>query len=123
MVETMAKRPIIFAMANPDPEITPEAVYAVRKDAVVATGRSDYPNQINNILGFPYIFRGALDVRASTINDEMKIAAAHALATLAREDVPDEVAAAYAGERLRFGPTTSSPPPSTRASSSRCRRR
>jgi len=104
MVERMTKRPIIFAMANPDPEITPEAVYAVRKDAVVATGRSDYPNQINNILGFPYIFRGALDVRASTINDEMKIAAAHALAKLAREDVPDEVAAAYAGERLRFGP-------------------
>src|SRR6185369_15198041 len=84
--------------------ITPEEVHAVRKDAIVATGRSDYPNQVNNVLGFPYIFRGALDVRASTINDQMKIAAAHALAELAREDVPDEVDAAYAGRRLRFGP-------------------
>jgi malate dehydrogenase (oxaloacetate-decarboxylating)(NADP+) len=91
-------------MANPDPEITPEEVHAVRKDAIVATGRSDYPNQVNNVLGFPYIFRGALDVRASTINDQMKIAAAEALADLAREDVPDEVDAAYAGRRLRFGP-------------------
>ena len=113
----MAKRPIIFAMANPDPEITPEDVYAVRKDAIVATGRSDYPNQINNVLGFPYIFRGALDVRASTINDQMKIAAAHALAKLAREDVPDEVEAAYAGRAPALrAPTTSSPCPSTRAS-------
>src|SRR3546814_960602 len=95
MVKSMADKPLIFAMANPDPEITPEEVRAVRKDAIIATGRSDYPNQINNVLGFPYIFRGALDVRASTINDTMKIAAAEALAGLAREDVPDEVDAAY----------------------------
>jgi malate dehydrogenase (oxaloacetate-decarboxylating)(NADP+) len=104
MVKSMADKPIIFAMANPDPEITPEEVKQVRDDAIVATGRSDYANQINNVLGFPYIFRGALDVRASTINDQMKIAAAHALAELAREDVPDEVDAAYSGRRLRFGP-------------------
>ncbi len=104
MVKAMGKNPIIFAMANPDPEITPEEVRSIRKDAIVATGRSDYPNQINNVLGFPYIFRGALDVRASTINDEMKVAAARALAELAREDVPDEVDAAYGGRRLRFGP-------------------
>jgi malate dehydrogenase (oxaloacetate-decarboxylating)(NADP+) len=103
MVAAMGDRPIIFAMANPDPEITPEAVKAVRPDAIVATGRSDYPNQINNVLGFPYIFRGALDVRASSINDAMKIAAAEAIASLAREDVPDEVDAAYAGRRLRYG--------------------
>jgi len=100
MVKSMAKNPIIFAMANPDPEITPEEVREVRKDAIIATGRSDYPNQVNNVLGFPYIFRGALDVRATTINDEMKIACAQALAELAREDVPDEVDAAYAGEHL-----------------------
>ena len=104
MVKSMAAKPIVFAMANPDPEITPEAVRAVRNDAIVATGRSDYANQINNVLGFPYIFRGALDVRASTINDQMKIAAADALAALAREDVPDEVDAAYSGRRLRYGP-------------------
>jgi malate dehydrogenase (oxaloacetate-decarboxylating)(NADP+) len=103
MVKSMAKDPIIFAMANPDPEIVPEDVAKVRKDAIMATGRSDYPNQVNNVLGFPYIFRGALDVRARTINDEMKIAAARALAELAREDVPDEVAAAYHGHRLTFG--------------------
>jgi malate dehydrogenase (oxaloacetate-decarboxylating)(NADP+) len=103
MVRSMANRPIIFAMANPDPEITPEDVAAVRSDAIMATGRSDYPNQINNVLGFPYIFRGALDVRATTINMEMKIAAAKALAELAREDVPDEVAAAY-GARPKYGP-------------------
>ncbi len=103
MVAEMADRPIIFAMANPDPEITPEEVKTVRQDAIVATGRSDYPNQINNVLGFPYIFRGALDVRASTINDAMKIAAAKAIAALAREDVPDEVDAAYSGRRLRYG--------------------
>src|SRR5499426_141258 len=103
MVKSMAPRPIVFAMANPDPEITPEEVRAVRADAIIATGRSDYPNQVNNVLGFPYIFRGALDVRASTINDAMKIAAAEALARLAREDVPDEVAAAYSGERLTYG--------------------
>jgi malate dehydrogenase (oxaloacetate-decarboxylating)(NADP+) len=104
MVKSMAGKPIIFAMANPDPEIAPDEVRAVRKDAIIATGRSDYPNQVNNVLGFPYIFRGALDVRASTINDEMKIAAAQAIAALAREDTPDEVDAAYAGRRLRYGP-------------------
>ena len=103
MVRSMAPNPIIFAMANPDPEITPEEAHAVRADCIVATGRSDYPNQVNNVLGFPYIFRGALDVRATTINMEMKIAATHALADLAREDVPDEVAAAYQGARPRFG--------------------
>ncbi len=104
MIKSMADKPIIFAMANPDPEITPEEVARIRADAIMATGRSDYPNQVNNVLGFPYIFRGALDVRASTINDPMKIACAEALATLARADVPDEVAAAYSGERPRFGP-------------------
>ena len=104
MVKNMAKAPIIFAMANPDPEITPEEARAVRPDAIVATGRSDYPNQVNNVLGFPYIFRGALDVRATTINEAMKIAAAEALAALAREDVPDEVAAAYRGARPSYGP-------------------
>jgi len=104
MVKTMKKAPIIFAMANPDPEITPEDVKAVRPDAIVATGRSDYPNQVNNVLGFPYIFRGALDVRAKTINEAMKIAAANALAELAREDVPDEVAMAYRGQRPVYGP-------------------
>ncbi len=104
MIAGMAEKPIIFAMANPDPEITPEEVRQVRADAIVATGRSDYANQVNNVLGFPYIFRGALDVRASTINEAMKIAAAKAIADLARQDVPDEVDAAYAGRRLRFGP-------------------
>ncbi len=104
MVGMMADKPIIFAMANPDPEITPEEARAVSPDAIIATGRSDYPNQVNNVLGFPYIFRGALDVRASTINDAMKIAAAEALATLAREDVPDEVHSASTGRRLAFGP-------------------
>jgi malate dehydrogenase (oxaloacetate-decarboxylating)(NADP+) len=103
MVKSMAAKPIIFAMANPDPEITAEEVAEVRDDAIMATGRSDYPNQVNNVLGFPYIFRGALDVRATTINMEMKIAAARALAALAREDVPDEVAAAY-GARPKYGP-------------------
>jgi malate dehydrogenase (oxaloacetate-decarboxylating)(NADP+) len=103
MIKSMADRPIIFAMANPDPEITPEEVAEVRQDAIMATGRSDYPNQINNVLGFPYIFRGALDVRATAINMEMKIAAANALAALAREDVPDEVAVAY-GARPKYGP-------------------
>ena len=104
MIRSMAANPIIFAMANPDPEITPEEVAEIRDDAIMATGRSDYPNQVNNVLGFPYIFRGALDVRASQINDAMKIAAVHALASLAREDVPDDVAAAYQGNRPRFGP-------------------
>ena len=104
MVRSMAAKPIIFAMANPDPEITPEDVHAVRDDAIVATGRSDYPNQINNVLGFPFIFRGALDVQASTINEAMKIAAAEALAELARAEVPDQVAAAFHGRRPTFGP-------------------
>ena len=103
MVESMAENPIVFVLANPDPEITPEEVEAVRADAIVATGRSDYPNQINNVLGFPYIFRGALDVRAGTIDDAMKIAAAEAIAALAREDVPDEVDAVYSGKHLKYG--------------------
>jgi malate dehydrogenase (oxaloacetate-decarboxylating)(NADP+) len=111
LVKTMAEKPIIFAMANPDPEITPEEVLAVRPDAIVATGRSDYPNQVNNVLGFPYIFRGALDVRARRVNMEMKIACANALALLAREDVPDEVAAAYHGVQLKFGPQYIIPTP------------
>ncbi|KPD14385.1 NADP-dependent malic enzyme [Phaeobacter sp. 11ANDIMAR09] len=102
MVAKMADNPVIFAMANPDPEITPEEAHEVRVDAIVATGRSDYPNQVNNVLGFPYLFRGALDIHARAINDEMKIACAHALAALAREDVPDEVALAY-GKSLTFG--------------------
>lgn len=102
MVKTMADNPVIFAMANPDPEITPEDAHAVRADAIVATGRSDYANQVNNVLGFPYLFRGALDIHARAINDEMKIACARALAELAREDVPDEVAVAY-GRKLQFG--------------------
>ena len=104
MVAQMAPKPIIFAMANPDPEITPEEVKAVRSDAVIATGRSDYPNQVNNVLCFPFIFRGALDVQATTINDAMKIAAAEAIAALARAEVPDKVAAAFMGERPTFGP-------------------
>ena len=111
MVATMAPNPIIFAMANPDPEISPEEVAAIRDDAIMATGRSDYPNQINNVLGFPYIFRGALDVRARRVNHEMKIACANALAQLAREDVPDEVAAAYHGQVLKFGPQYIIPAP------------
>ena len=102
-VKTMAKNPIIFACANPDPEITPEEIMEVRDDAIIATGRSDYPNQVNNLIGFPYIFRGALDVRATTINEEMKVAAAHAIAKLAREDVPDEVVAAMGGDRPKYG--------------------
>ncbi|HVZ92589.1 MAG TPA: NADP-dependent malic enzyme [Rhizomicrobium sp.] len=111
MVKSMAKAPIIFAMANPDPEIAPEEARAVRPDAIIATGRSDYPNQVNNVLGFPYIFRGALDVRARTINEAMKIAAAEALAALAREDVPDEVASAYLGARPVYGPDYIIPAP------------
>ncbi len=103
LLKKMAKNPIIFACANPDPEITPEEVEEVRDDAIVATGRSDYPNQVNNLIGFPYIFRGALDVRSKTINEEMKIAAANAIAKLAREDVPDEVVAAMGGERPHYG--------------------
>ena len=104
MVAGMADKPIVFAMANPDPEITPEKARKACPDVIIATGRSDYPNQVNNVLGFPYIFRGALDVRASTINDAMKIAASEALASLAREDVPEEVEAAYGGQRMRYGP-------------------
>lgn len=111
MLKTMAKSPIIFAMANPDPEITPEAARAVRPDAIIATGRSDYPNQVNNVMGFPYIFRGALDVRASQINEEMKIAAAQAIAKLARDKVPEEVSAAYGGRQMEFGPEYIIPAP------------
>ena len=111
MVKSMAKNPIIFAMANPNPEITPEEAKAARDDVIIATGRSDYPNQVNNVIGFPYIFRGALDVRATAINEEMKIAAAHAIAALAREDVPDEVAAAYRGARPVYGPEYIIPSP------------
>ena len=103
MVEKMEKNPIIFACANPDPEITPEEIEEVRDDAIIATGRSDYPNQVNNLIGFPYIFRGALDVRSKTINEEMKVAAANAIANLAREDVPDEVVAAMGGDRPHYG--------------------
>lgn len=104
MVKVMSKNPIIFAMANPDPEIKPEKVLEVRQDAIIATGRSDYNNQVNNVMGFPYIFRGALDVRARTINEEMKLAAAYALAELARLPVPDEVSKAYEGRKMKFGP-------------------
>lgn len=111
MVKTMADHPIIFAMANPDPEIKYELAKEVRPDAIVATGRSDYPNQVNNVLGFPYIFRGALDVRARAINDEMKVAAAHALAALAKEDVPDSVLRAYGLESLKFSPEYIIPKP------------
>ena len=103
MVKSMAKNPIIFACANPDPEIKPELIEEVRSDAIIATGRSDYPNQVNNLIGFPYIFRGALDVRAKEINEEMKVAAANAIALLARENVPDEVVSAYGGDRPRYG--------------------
>ena len=111
MVSKMADRPLIFALANPDPEITPNDVYAVREDAIVATGRSDYPNQINNVLGFPYIFRGALDVKSKEITEGMKMAATHAIAQLAKEPVPDDVAAAYGGEQLQFGPEYLIPKP------------
>ncbi len=111
MVSKMADRPLIFALANPDPEITPDDVYAVREDAIVATGRSDYPNQINNVLGFPYIFRGALDVRSKEITEGMKMAATHAIAELAKEPVPDDVAVAYGGEQLQFGPEYLIPKP------------
>ncbi len=111
MMKSMSKNPIVFAMANPDPEISPEDLANVRSDAILATGRSDYPNQVNNVLGFPYIFRGALDVRASAINMEMKIAATKALADLAKQDVPDEVTNAYSGQRLQFGPEYIIPKP------------
>ena len=111
MVKTMSENPIIFAMANPDPEITPEDVLAVSPGAIVATGRSDYPNQINNVLGFPYIFRGALDVRASEVNEDMKVAAVKAIAELAREPVPASVQEAYGGLELSFGPQYIMPTP------------
>ena len=113
MVESMAEHPIIFAMANPNPEITPDDVKVVRTDAIVATGRSDYPNQVNNVLGFPFIFRGALDVRATAINEEMKLAAVHALAELAQrgEAVPEVVKRAYPGENFDFGPDYIIPKP------------
>jgi malate dehydrogenase (oxaloacetate-decarboxylating)(NADP+) len=111
MISKMADRPLIFALANPDPEITPNEVYAVREDAIVATGRSDYPNQINNVLGFPYIFRGALDVRAKEITEGMKMAATHAIAELTKQPVPDDVAAAYGGEQMQFGPEYLIPKP------------
>ncbi|MFA5405576.1 MAG: phosphate acyltransferase, partial [Ignavibacteria bacterium] len=103
MVKSMADNPVIFAMANPNPEITYDDAKAARNDVIIATGRSDYPNQVNNVLGFPFIFRGALDVRATTINEEMKIAASYALANLAKEDVPDGVIRAYGGKRIEFG--------------------
>ena len=111
MVSKMAERPLIFALANPDPDISPDDVYSVREDAIVATGRSDYPNQINNVLGFPYIFRGALDVRSKEITEGMKMAATHAIAELAKQPVPDDVAAAYGGEQLQFGPEYLIPTP------------
>ena len=111
MIKSMKERPLIFALANPDPEITPEQVSSVRDDAIVATGRSDYPNQINNVLGFPYIFRGALDVRASEITEGMKMAATNALAQLAKEPVPDDVSSAYQGEQMSFGPEYMIPKP------------
>ena len=111
MIRSMAPNPIIFAMANPDPEITPEDAHAVRGDVIMATGRSDYPNQVNNVLGFPFIFRGALDVRASSINEEMKLAAVYALARLAREEVPDSVSKAYGNEKFAFGPNYIIPKP------------
>jgi len=111
MIKSMAKNPIIFAMANPDPEITPEEIKEARSDAIIATGRSDYANQVNNVLGFPYIFRGALDVRARNVNEEMKLACARALADLARQDVPEEVAAAYHGQRPKYGPDYIIPAP------------
>ena len=103
MVKSMSSKPIIFACANPDPEIMPEDIINVRDDAIIATGRSDYPNQVNNLIGFPYIFRGALDVHSKEINEEMKIAAANAIALLAREEVPDEVVSAYGGDRPKYG--------------------
>ena len=102
MIKSLADNPIVFACANPDPEIKPELIQEVRSDAIIATGRSDYPNQVNNLIGFPYIFRGALDVRAKEINEDMKVAAANAIALLARENVPDEVVSAYGGDRPRY---------------------
>ena len=111
MLQSMAARPIVFAMANPDPEITYDEALAARKDVIMATGRSDFPNQVNNVLGFPFIFRGALDVHATAINEEMKLAATRALAALAKEDVPDSVCHAYGVDRIRFGPEYIIPKP------------
>src|SRR4029077_4959772 len=111
MLQGMAKQPVIFALANPTPEIMPDEARKARPDAIIATGRSDFPNQVNNVLGFPFIFRGALDVRATKINEEMKMAATRALAALAREEVPDSVMRAYGVERLRFGPEYLIPKP------------
>ena len=111
MLKIMAPRPIVFALANPDPEITPEDARSARNDLIMATGRSDYPNQVNNVLGFPFVFRGALDVRARAINDEMKLAATHALAALAREEVPDSVCQAYGVNKIQFGPAYIVPKP------------
>ena len=111
MLKVMAPRPIVFALANPDPEITPEDARSARNDLIMATGRSDYPNQVNNVLGFPFVFRGALDVRARAINDEMKLAATHALAALAREEVPDSVCQAYGVKKIQFGPEYIVPKP------------
>ena len=111
MLKVMAPRPIVFALANPDPEITPEDAGSARNDLIMATGRSDYPNQVNNVLGFPFVFRGALDVRARAINDEMKLAVTHALAALAREEVPDSVCQAYGVEKIQFGPEYIVPKP------------
>jgi malate dehydrogenase (oxaloacetate-decarboxylating)(NADP+) len=111
MLQSMAPRPIVFAMANPDPELTYEEALAARKDVIIATGRSDFPNQVNNVLGFPFIFRGALDVHATAINEEMKLAATKALAALAKEDVPDSVCHAYGVDRIRFGPDYIIPKP------------
>ena len=111
MISSMAKDPLVFALANPTPEIMPEEVAGIRPDAIMATCRSDYPNQINNVLGFPYIFRGALDVRAREITEKMKMAATHAIAALAKETVPDHVAAAYGGQSLQFGPDYLIPKP------------
>lgn len=111
MLKAMAPRPIVFALANPDPEITVEYARAARNDLIIATGRSDYPNQVNNVLGFPFVFRGALDVRASAINEEMKLAATHALAALAKENVPDSVCQAYGVQKIEFGPEYIVPKP------------
>src|SRR4029450_10922016 len=111
MVKKMAPKPIIFAMANPDPEILPPDAKAARPDALICTGRTDYPNQVNNVLCFPFIFRGALDVRATTINEPMKLAAVRAIAELARVEVSDVVASAYGGQNLRFGPEYLIPKP------------
>src|SRR3989454_7659432 len=111
MLQAMAPQPIVFALANPTPEIMPDEARQARKDAIIATGRSDFPNQVNNVLGFPFIFRGALDVRAKKINEDMEMAATRALAALAKEEVPESVTRAYGGEKLKFGPEYLIPKP------------